>query len=100
MMLLLSDRPVPDLSHHLIIGEVQRKYAGCNGMHMLQGAGLECACTTAASSAAPSRKAGARRCEHEEVDGSEKQTYAKSAGATRTSFAPNKRGEKARAKRK
>ncbi len=40
------------------------------------------------------------RCEREEVDGSEKQTYAKSSTTTRTSFAPKKRGEKARTKRK
>ena len=40
------------------------------------------------------------RCEREEVNGSEKQTYAKSSSATRTSYAPKKRGEKARTKRK
>lgn len=45
-------------------------------------------------------QASTGRCEREEVDGSEKQTYAKSSSATRTSFAPKKRGEKARAKRK
>ena len=44
--------------------------------------------------------ASTHRCEREELQGSDKQSYAKSCSVSHTSFAPKKRGQKARVKRK